>query len=319
MSMMTASPTPRRAVLTLLAASTLVAAPLAVSLPARADTDPIKQCIAQNDEALALRREGKLLQARRVLAQCATPECGTEISENCQKEAAAVTALIPTIVFATKDGSQRDIVNVKLTIDGVPFEGQLAGNAIPLDPGEHEFRFEVAGEKPVVKRFVLLQGEHERREAILIGPPPPAPPAPPPQQTTVVLQAPQAPRYDHTGSFQRTMGTLLLAVGIPVSVILSLSYGGIALAKKGQAQNDCSSKAVCGPGSQAQNEWSDAYSAATVSTIAGVGFGVALVGGIVLRATAPAPRLLPPNKEALRIEPTFGPNGGGAILTGSFQ
>jgi hypothetical protein len=171
--------TSRRAAALLLAASALGVRTLATS-PARADGDAnaVSQCIAQYDRAIALRRSGKLLQARTVLAQCGEPSCGADISDTCQKEAAAITAVIPTIVFATKDGSQHDIATVQLTIDSVPYAGG-PGAAIPLDPGEHEFRFEVVGRERVVKRFVLLEGEHDRREAIIIGPPPSAQQPPP--------------------------------------------------------------------------------------------------------------------------------------------
>jgi hypothetical protein len=297
------------------------------SSSARAD-DAIAQCIAQNDQAVNLRRAGKLLEARKVRAQCASPACGPDISDNCQKEAAVLGELIPTIVFATKDGSLRDLPNVRLTVDGVALPGTLAGIPISLDPGDHEFRFESAGETPVVKHFVLLQGEHERRETIVIGNPPPQPAPPVAPQPTVQPQVVQLqwqpppgyhPAMDSTGNTQRLFGTLLLAVGIPVTVIGTLAYGGIAMGKWQSAKNDCTTKTNCGTGSTAQNERSDALNAATDSTIFGIGVGVALVGGVLLRATAPANRPLQPPREALRLEPAVGPKGAGAFLTGVFQ
>jgi hypothetical protein len=280
----------------------------------RADTDSIPRCIAQYDQGIALRNQGKLLLARRALSQCATAACGADVGATCEKEAGATSERIPTIVFATKNGSQLDITSVSVTIDGVRYPGKLAGNAIPLDPGEHEFRFETAGEKPVILRFVLIEGEHNRKESILIGPPPatPPPPPPPPQPQASV---PSSPGMDNSGDFQRSLGSVVLAVGIPVGIVASVTYGVLAAAKWQSAQNDWANSSK----NSARSELADARSAATISTVSIIGAGVSMLGGLLLRMTAPAHRPLPPSREAIRIEPMVAPGSAGALLSGTFQ
>jgi hypothetical protein len=287
--------------------------------PSRADTDSIPRCIAQYDQGIALRNQGKLLLARRALSQCATAACGADVGATCEKEAGATSERIPTIAFATKNGSQLDITSVSVTIDGVRYPGKLAGNAIPLDPGEHEFRFETSGEKPVSLRFVLIEGEHNRKESVLFGPvvapPSPPPPPPPPAPSQPPASVPSSPGMDNSGDFQRSLGSVVLAVGIPVGIVACVTYGVLAAAKWQSAQNDWTNNSK----DSARSELNDARSAATISTASIIGAGVSMVGGLLLRMTAPSHRPLPAGREAIRLEPLVAPGSAGALLSGRFQ
>ncbi len=303
----------------------LVAA-ASIASPARGDDPAISRCIAANDQGLDLLNQGKLLQARKTFATCAAPSCGANISEACQKEIDEVNGKLPTVVFVTQNGAGEDVAGVKLFVDGGLYAERLDGSAVVIDPGEHEFRFEVAGQAPVTKRFVLRQGEQNRREEIRIGPaaakPPPTPSAPQPGNVVVVSLPQQPPpppptKLDSTGSFQRTMGTLLLAVALPVTIIGGAAQSLDAVSKWTSAQHDCTA-GNCGPGSVAQNEKHDADVSAMWATVWVSGAGVALVGGIVLRATAPARRLVPLRGD-MQLVPAMSPGGGAMFLRGSFQ
>jgi len=289
------------------------------SRSARADDETLSKCIAQSDQGVDLRKHGRLLEARRALALCAAPSCGPEISDACQKGIAEINAILPSVVFVPRNGAGEDVAAVKLAVDGTPYAERLDGSAVVIDPGEHEFRFEVAGQQPVSKRFVLREGEVNRREEILIGPPPPAPhAAPQPAQSIVVVNSVTPagkPQLDSTGSFQRTIGTVLLAVGLPIGVITTATYGVIAGMKWSSAPDEC--KASCGPGSPAQQDRQAAGSAASSANVAGVLTGVVLAGGIILRVTAPARRPLAPPSE-VRVVPTVSDRGGGVLVSGSF-
>ena len=130
------------------------------------DTDA---CIAANEKALALRKADKLIDARASLSMCAASSCPEDIRNSCQQRVEEANKAIPSVLFFAKDGSGQDLTVVKTTIDGTLYADHLDGSAIVRDPGEHEFRFEVAGESPVEKRLVLHQGEQNRREEIVIG------------------------------------------------------------------------------------------------------------------------------------------------------
>lgn len=293
----------------------------AASRCARAEDETLSKCIAENDQGLDLRKQGRLLEARKALASCAAPSCGAEISDACQRGIAEINAILPSVIFVPRNGAGEDVAGVKLSVDGVPYSERLDGSAVVVDPGEHEFRFEVAGQQPVSKRFVLREGELSRREEILIGPPPAAPRrvAQPGENIVVVNSvAPTGrPELDSTGSVQRTIGTVLLAVGLPVGVIATVSFGALAAANWSSAKNDCQPNA-CGPGSTAQSERQSAGSAASSANIVGVLTGVVLVGGIVLRVTAPARRPLVPHPTDVQVVPTVSDRGGGVLLRGSF-
>jgi hypothetical protein len=303
-----------------LLAGATVAGCFATSAPAHAQAD--ESCIAASESAVVLQGKSSLVEARQQLASCAAPACPDPVRTSCQERLEQINRRLPSVIFDVKDGQGADIGEFRLSIDGTPSAGDVRGAAISLNPGGHEFRFEVAGQEPVVKRFVLHEGEQYRRELIVVGPVPAAPPAaatPPPQSApaTSLMLAPGTQLHvtggekaRSEGSFQRTMGTLLLAVGLPVGAIATLTYGGIALGKWNNAQNECNPGAC---GSQAQNDLHDARSAATTSTILTVVTGVALVGGIVLRATARSGRSTPPT-----VVPVVGSAGGGLVLQGGF-
>lgn len=289
---------------------------------ARAQDAAIAACIAANDRGLDLRHRGQLLEARRAFAECASAACGAEVDEACEKQIAEIGELLPTVVFVPKNGAGEDVARVRLYVDGTPYAERLDGSAVVVDPGEHEFRFETAGQPPVTKRFVLREHEQNRREEILIGPPARPPPAPKPNvaaapSVIVFNQGPGPRQLDSTGSFQRTTGTLLLAVALPVALVVGLTYGGLAASKWSSAQDDC--KTSCGAGSTAQKELSDARSAATGADIAVSLAGVALVGGIVLRVTAPSRRPIRSSTSGIRVLPVVSDRSGGLAAVGSFQ
>ena len=93
--------------------------------------------------------------ARTSLSTCSASTCPAAVGNFCRQRLAEVVHEIPSIVFAAKDGRGHDLAAVKVSIDGAVFADHLDGTPIELDPGEHVFRFEYAGEEPVVERYVL--------------------------------------------------------------------------------------------------------------------------------------------------------------------
>jgi hypothetical protein len=110
---------------------------------------------------------------------------------------------------------------------------------------------------------------------------------------------------------------VLLTVGLPIGVIATAGYSIAAAANWTSAKQDCQPNA-CGPGSTAQNERQSAGSAASSANIAGVLTGVVLVGGIVLRVTAPARRPIAPHPTDVQVVPTVSDRGGAVLVRGSF-
>jgi hypothetical protein len=252
------------------------------------DTDA---CINASEKAVALKKADKLVDARASLSVCAASACPDAIRTSCQQRLAAINEAIPSIIFIAKDGAGHDLAAVKLTIDGAAYADHLDGSAIVLNPGEHEFRFEVAGQAPVVQRFVLHQGEQSRRENIVIG-------AAAVPQTAGLVGAP-TPAEATTASTEqgassggnprRTAGLVIGGVGL-ASLVAGAIFGGLSLAAHRSYQNNCGSNIGAPAGfcnAQGVSGESDAALKGTLSTAFFIGGGVVTVAGAVLFFTAP--------------------------------
>lgn len=237
-------------------------------IAAAQDTDA---CIAASEKAVSLRKTEKLIEERASLSVCAASSCPDEIRTSCGQRLGQVTQTIPTIVFLAKDGSGHDLTGVSLAVDGAARSDHMDGSAIELDPGEHEFTFQTAGQSPVVQRFVLHQGEQNRRETIVIG---------------AVLPAAPVPDASTSGgpTWGRTAGLVVGGVGV-ASLVVGAIFGGLALSAHSSYETNCGANIGAPPGqcnSTGVSGQSDAASKATVSTVFFIGGGVAAAGGAAL-------------------------------------
>ena len=298
------------------------------SSPARARADDaMSACITSSEQGLELRKQEKLLDARKTLAACATTKCPDEIRSVCEQRITEINAAIPTVIFDVTDAAGAPQTAVKLTVDGTAAAMQFTGRGMPFDPGLHTFRFEVAGQSAVEKKLLLKEGERERRESVVIGgapaaapavataaattPPPPAAPGAasptsPPPAAAVAGAAPSG------GSTQKTLGLVSGGVGV-AGLVVGAIFGAIASSKWSAAKSDCG--ALCPANAPAQQEKNDAESAATVSTIGVVGGAVLVAAGAVLFFTAPSSAS---RVGSLRVTPSAGPGAAGLALQGGF-
>jgi len=254
-----------------------ILAVLTLSGVARAnDTDT---CIAASEKALPLRKAGKLLDARASLSTCAASSCPDVVRASCRQRLAETAQAIPSIVFSAKDGEGRDLGAVRVTIDGAPSGTSLGGGALVLDPGEHAFRFETEGQIPVVKRFVLIQGEQNRREEIILG----APAAPQRLAATTSGEA-------SSGSRARAIGLAVGGVGLTALAIGGV-FGALSIAAHNDYERSCGPAIGAPPGKctpAGVGGEADAATKGTISTIAFIGGGLATAGGLFLLLFAPS-------------------------------
>jgi hypothetical protein len=286
--------------------------------------DPsMSECLAANESAINLRGNHKLRQARDQALMCSASSCPGRVRAACQKRVAELTAAIPTIVLLAKDGAGHDVVAVRVSMDGEPIAERLDGTAIPIDPGEHKFTFQVAGQPPMAQSFVIGEGEKDRRESITVGPVVPS-------TIPTLISAPIAPARAEAaapsgaaGSGQRIAGIVVGAVGV-----VGLGLGGVFGA---MAASDWSSaKAACAPPMPAScqtspkspgfQEEGSASSKATASTVTFIAGGVLAAGGLVLFLSAPKPASSETAARAPAVEfvPEGGPAGAGFMIRGTF-
>src|SRR5262249_31598684 len=84
-------------------------------------------CAAASDQAQQLRDEAKLRAARAQLIICADETCPGVIRKDCAGWLADVEARLPSVVFRVLDPAGKDLVQVKLTVDGKKLTDTLDG------------------------------------------------------------------------------------------------------------------------------------------------------------------------------------------------
>jgi hypothetical protein len=140
------------------------AAALLGAVPAaRADDATKAACLASFDEGQKLRLDGKLGAAREQLLACSRAECPGLVRDDCVRLVDDVNRSRPSVVFAAKDDEGKDLVAVKVTVDGTVVSESLDGKPLELDPGAHRVRYEASGYPAVDGAFVARSGEKLRR------------------------------------------------------------------------------------------------------------------------------------------------------------
>lgn len=215
------------------------------------------------------------------------------------------------------------VAGLEIQRDGAPVEPASWGVAVPVDPGAHlvgatapgrvsfETSVSVAPQAAVATLTIPLldehpaapaaAGEHDQEPA-----PPPAPAlAPPPSAAALPPPAPVpwpgAPAWapsrpgvgapeaeqEKPGSTQRGLAVAVGTAGL-AGVAIGAGFGIHAIMTNDESKEQCnpSDPNLCSvKGKELRDE---AFDAATVSTVALMAGGVALVGGVVLYLTAPS-------------------------------
>jgi len=285
----------------------LVPAPVAEA----ADAVTPATCIAANEQAGPLRHSGRLREARAKLRLCSAQSCPGAVRKDCIAGAAQAEADVPTVAFAVQDPDGNDLTAVKVSLDGESLAERLDGKALDVDPGEHLFRFESAGHPTVEKRLVIVEGEKNRRERVVMGEPKAVAPvvAPP-----VVVSPPAA-----VSNSRRTAGLALGGAGAGL-VVAGVAAGLVAALEWSSAKTACgpSFPQACADGGTANADRSASVAAGLASDI-GLGVGaVALVTGAALVLASPSPGRRGSSSAHVTLAPRMAPGTGGVVLGGVF-
>lgn len=245
-------------------------AALGLCFLAAADAYADDPCLLAADRASRLRSQNKLVDARSNLAQCSRSECPKSVQKECSQSMAEVLEMLPSVVPGAKDAKGRDLVDVKVLVDGHVSTDTLDGKALQIDPGVHVFRFETKGASAVEERVVVRQGEKNRPLTITFATPDDAKPPPPPKppnadDTKADDQGPPTVAWVVTGAGVAALG---------VALYLDLSASSQARDLRANCAPDCDQSQV------------DAIRSRYVAAGVLAGLGVAAVAtGIVLLVT----------------------------------
>jgi hypothetical protein len=219
-------------VLALIARAVSVAL-LVASVAAVARADTTDDCVAANARAQALRKAEKLREAHDELVRCSAEACPKMVRDDCAARIEEVDRAIPTIVFLAKDASGHDVTHASVTMDGASL-GELAGRALEVTVGDHEFSFTASNYKPLSRHFVIVEGQKGRLETVVLAPlvEPQKPPA-----IQVVAVTPAEPVRDLAS--ERARRKTMRVVGFTLGAIgLAGFVTAIPFAALGASQND---------------------------------------------------------------------------------
>jgi len=198
--------------------------------------------------------------------------------------------------------------------DGIAVGEASLGSAIAVDPGEHTVEATAPGYKPWSTKIVV--GAEADAKSVTV-------PALEPDLAAaaggngvvtggapVVVTEPDAGAGGKSG--MRTAAFVVGGAGV-VALGVGAVFGGLAMSDAAELEKRCP-KGAC---SRADEElMTGASTKATVSTI-GFGVGAAALGaGVVLFVLSRSPSK--ESAQSAQIVPSFGPNGGGASLVGTF-
>jgi hypothetical protein len=266
-------------------------------------------CLSANESSIKLGSEHKLRDARAQLLTCSASSCPTDIRNACTRRMGDVNAALPTIVFEVKDPSGNDLSAVAITMDGKPLADRLDGSALPMDPGAHDFTFDVAGQPTAKKRLVIYEGEKNRRERVVIGTAiatgavPLATDASGTKAAIVVgSPAPADHAANVTPSPSYWTGRRIGGVVATATGVVGVAAGGvIGLIAKGQY-----STASGETGTSRQTDSAHAVTAGDVATVVVCVGGALAAAGLIIWLTAPS------------AQTSVGTNGTEVFLRGSF-
>ncbi len=244
---------------------------------------------------------------------CADASCPGEVRAECARRIVDVRAELPTLILSAKDGSGNDLLDVKVSVDGVPADGVLDGRPLPIDPGVHTLTFDSAGRPRLEKKMVVREAEKDRHETIVfdsgsapLSPPPPASPA-------------ASGTSGSSWSTNKTLAVVSAGLGV-VGLGLGAGWGIAAISSQNQEKSACPS-AGCTGHSQAVSDYDSAHQNGTASTISFIAGGALLAAGVVLWFTAPGGSQETSSPAALglhdlHLAPVLSATGGGLVLGG---
>jgi hypothetical protein len=127
-----------------------------------AGADDKQACLDSYDKAQTYRREGKLIEAHEQLLICVRTVCPAIIKRDCTQWIGEVEEATPSVVLSARGPDGQDAVDVAVTVDGKPFVSQLDGKAVAINPGVHQFHFELEGAEPIDQRIVITEATKSR-------------------------------------------------------------------------------------------------------------------------------------------------------------
>jgi hypothetical protein len=236
------------------------------------------ECITAYEDSVPLRKNHQLKAARAKLLTCSWESCPADVRAECLGRLSEIDTSMPTIVFEAKDAAGAIVFAVKVKMDGDLLAERLQGSALPIDPGEHTFTFEVAGRPSVEKHLMIFEGEKLRRERVEFEAIAVAKLAPPATLAKAENAEPPPPPVAKRDLGQTKVAAIALGIGVAATGV-GVAYGFVAMSRRDEASSICPS--ACSD-MKGVNEWNDARAAGNVATGAFIIGAIGIASGVVI-------------------------------------
>lgn len=268
-----------------------------------AAADERERCATAAEHGQQLRDDGKFRRAREEILICARSVCPGPIKADCSKWLAEIDRDTPTVVFGAKDGAGKDVLDVKVSMDGEPVRTRLDGKPVSVDVGEHTFTFVWPSGVTREERVLVRTGEKSRPITLVESSAPAAAPLPSssPKSAAPIEPAGPPPETSSKGSLVAPA----VAAGIGVVAFASFAFFGLT------GKSDLDDLEECKPFCRTDR----VDSARTKLTIADVSLATGIVAtGVAVYLYLTRPSLGAPEKPArtgVRVD-------GGTLAGGGF-
>ena len=115
------------------------------------------QCVDWHKQSQLAQSEMRLVEARELARRCAAPTCPGLVVNDCDRWINDLDQRLPSVVFEVRVDGEPD-TTATVTTDGKRVEEWTRGEALRLDPGEHQFRVELGDYQPIVRKVLLSEG-----------------------------------------------------------------------------------------------------------------------------------------------------------------
>src|ERR1017187_9738326 len=192
--------------------------------------DPLT-CAQAYEKAQEERTAGRLSAAIEHLKSCIDSTCPKFIREDCLRWMDQTENALPTVVFSVREDG-KDLTNVEILCDGTLLTGTLDGKALPVDPGLHNFTFNVPGLALEGRLLLIREGERHRIINVDFGTSPESSSSPSPSSSVkTVSPAPPA----------RTGALAYGLVGVGALGVAGFTvFGLLGHSRQGELERTCS-------------------------------------------------------------------------------
>jgi hypothetical protein len=190
------------------------------------------KCANAYEQAQRTRNEGLFRASRDQLLVCAQDLCPPVLRNECVKWLGEIDAAMPTVLIVALDGAGNEISDVAVTVDGTKVLDRLNGQALPVDPGVHTFRFSRAGSDTIEQKVLIREAEKRRPVSVTFA--------------ANASIAPEKPATPSDGSSVPAGTWILGGVGV-VAIGLSIPMYLSAQKSRSDLEARCGDRGVCDP------------------------------------------------------------------------